>query len=379
MKRTTSSRFKAASHHSGLNEQGGNILSPRVSVLVLNYNGIKYLDDCFKSLEKLSYPNYEVVLIDNASNDGSVAYVQNNFPWVKVVIHQNNYGFCEGYNRSVEHAEGEYLAFLNNDTAVDANWLKELITASHEHQADICGSKILFYNEPQIINHLGAKITTIGSGYDLGFGMTDKDSTSSQAPVPVAAACGAAMLIKKETFLKLGGFDPDYFAYFEDLDLCWRAWLQGYRVMLVPGSVIYHKFGGSWGSSRHSKLRTFYGQRNRLTNIVKNFEFINVIKGLSISLVYDTALLIRFAITGQFNNVSALVRGTLYFIKELPKTLRKRRKIQGNRVISDKQLYQLGLISPLLECIGESIRLERMTATRSKAENLHRDSQNPDD
>ena len=336
-------------------------------MLVLNFNGLKHLDECFRTLEQLNYPNFEIVLVDNASTDGSVEYVQKNFPWVKLVVHQENLGFCEGYNQSIEYADGEYLAFLNNDTAIDANWLSELITAADEQQADICGSKILFYDEPQLTNHIGAKITPIGSGYDLGFGQ--KDSQSDQEPVIVAAACGAAMLIKKETFLKLGGFDPDYFAYFEDLDLCWRAWLYGYRVILVPKSVIYHKFGGSWGSSRRSEARTFHGQKNRLANIIKNLETINVIKGLLVSLIYDIILIVKFCTAGKFGNVLALIRGTLYFVRELPKTLRKRREIQRNRSVSDKLLYLLGLIASLGECWRELNRLERLEATRSKAEN----------
>ena len=336
-------------------------------MLVLNYNGINHLDDCFRSLEKINYPNYEIVLIDNASTDGSVEYVQKNFPWVKVVIHQDNLGFCEGYNRSIEQADGEYLAFLNNDTTVDADWLNELIKAADEQPADICGSKILFYDEPQSINHIGAKITPIGSGYDIGFG--EIDNQSSREPVIVAAACGAAMLMKKETFLNLGGFDPDYFAYFEDLDLCWRAWLKGYRVTLVPSSIIYHKFGGSWGSGRHSEARTFHGQKNRLANIIKNLESVNIVKGLFISLVYDVLRIIIFCIMGKFRNILAIVRGTLYFIRDLPKTLRKRKDIQRSRVVSDKLLYLLGFIATLRECLKEAVRLERQAAARFKAKN----------
>jgi len=328
-------------------------------VLVLNYNGLRFLDGCFRSLEKLNYPDYEVVFIDNASSDDSVDYVRHNFPWVKVVIHENNYGFCEGYNRSINYAEGEYLAFLNNDTIVDQDWLTGLVTAAHEHQADICGSKILLFDEPRLINHIGAKITPLGSGYDLAFGTKDSKTYNSQKPVFTAAACGAAMLIKKETFLKLGGFDPDYFAYFEDVDLCWRAWLQGYRVMHIPSSVIYHKFGGSWGSSRYSESRTFYGQKNRLANIIKNFELINVVKGLAISLVYDILRVVMFFATGKFRNILALSNGTFCFIKQLPQTLNKRKAIQKSRQVSDKQLYRLGLIASLRECITEFIRLHR--------------------
>lgn len=338
---------------------------PKVSILVLNYNGVRFLSDCLKSLEELSYPDYEVILIDNASSDDSVEYVRQNFPWVKLVAHDRNYGFCEGYNRSTEHAEGEYLAFLNNDTRVPQNWLIELIRAAQEHQADICGSKMLSFDSPEIIASLGGKITPIGSGYDIGSNTRD-DKDESNGLVSIGIVGSGMMLIKKAVFLDLQGFDTDYFAGVEDLDLCWRAWLYGYKVIRVPSSIVYHKIGGSWGSRRSSQ-RIFLGQKNRLANIIKNFELTNVIKGLAISLVYDIVMLITFLVTGEFRNILAFAKGTVCFIKELPKTLKKRKTIQKNRTRADKELCQLGLIASLRESIAEFVRLEKMSLALSNS------------
>jgi len=342
------------------NDQGrlSNIL-PKISVLVLNYNGLRFLDKCFESLGELQYPDYEVILVDNASNDGSVAYVRQKFPWVKLLIHEKNYGFCEGYNRSIAFAQGEYLAFLNNDTRVDPNWLAELASAVQEHQADIFGSKMLSLDNPEIISSRGGKITPIGSGYDIDFNSRDSKAEDNKLTF-VGAVGSGAMLIRKAAFLEIGGFDPDYFAAVEDLDLCWRAWLKGYKVIYVANSIVYHKVGGSW-DSRHSSPRTFLGQKNRLANIVKNFEFTNVIKGLALSLAYDLVMVVMFLARGEFGNILALANGTRCFIKELPKTLKKRKTIQRDRRISDKELYQLGLISPLKDCINEFMRLEKRT------------------
>lgn len=343
-----------------INYQGrlSNIL-PKISVLVLNYNGFRFLDKCFESLGELHYPDYEVILVDNASNDGSVAYVRQKFPWVKLVIHEENYGFCEGYNRSIAFAEGEYLAFLNNDTRVDPNWLAELASAVQEHQADICSSKMLSLDNPEVISSRGGKITPIGTGYDIDFNSRDSKGEDNKLTF-VGAVGSGAMLIRKATFLEIGGFDPDYFAGVEDLDLCWRAWLKGYKVIYVANSIVYHKVGGSW-DSRHSSSRIFLGQKNRLANIIKNFEFTNVIKGLALSLAYDLVRVVIFLARGEFRNILALANGIICFIKELPKTLRKRKTIQRDRRISDKELYHLGLISPLNDCINEFIRLEKTT------------------
>lgn len=335
-------------------------MPPKVSILVLNYNGVGFLDDCLNSLEELSYPDYEVILIDNASSDDSVEYVRVNFPWAKIIIHDKNYGYCEGYNRSIDYAAGEYLAFLNNDTRVDQNWLAELVKAAQEQQADICGSTMLSFDNPERVASLGGRITPIGTGYDIGLNTRD-DRRANEAPTVVGAVGSGAMLIEKSVFQALGGFDPDYFACVEDLDLCWRAWLRGYKGIQVPTAIVYHKVGGSWGS-RGASQRILFGQKNRLANIVKNFEFRNVVKGLIISTVYDLTRLVIFLSRGQFTNLLSLIKGTVYFIKELPQTLKKRKEIQGNRKLSDKELCQLGLVATLKECVEEFIRLERTRA-----------------
>ena len=145
-----------------------------VSILILNFNGVKYLYNCLKSIENINYPSYEVILIDNASTDGSVNFVKNNFPWVKIIVNDKNYGFCEGYNKNIKYAKGKYLVFLNNDTIVSENWLTELVNSAEEYQVDICGSKILFSDNPHLINHNGAKFTPIGSGFDINFGKINK-------------------------------------------------------------------------------------------------------------------------------------------------------------------------------------------------------------
>jgi GT2 family glycosyltransferase len=330
---------------------------PKISVLVLNYNGLRFLDKCFQSLGELHYPDYEVILVDNASSDGSVAHVREKFPWVKLLVHEKNYGFCEGYNRSIASAQGEYLAFLNNDTRVDPDWLAELASAVQGDQADICGSKMLSLDNPEMIASRGGKITPIGSGYDIDFDSRDSKAEDNKLTF-VGAVGSGAMLIRKATFLEIGGFDPDYFAGVEDLDLCWRAWLKGYKVIYVARSIVYHKVGGSW-QSRRSSSRIFLGQKNRLANIVKNFECGNVMKGLALSLAYDLVRVVMFLARGEFRNILALAKGTLRFIQELPKTLRKRKTIQRDRRIPDKELYRLGLIAPLRDCINEFMRLEK--------------------
>lgn len=340
-----------------------NISVKKVSILVLNYNEMDFLGDCLKALMKLNYPNYEVVFIDNASSDGSIAYVKKNFPHIKIIAHSINYGPCEGYNRAAQHVDGDYLAFLNSDIVVDTKWLTELIDAAEAYEADICGSKILLNGKPKIINYIGAKITIIGSAYCLHYGKQENQVKDITEPMITGSTGGAAMVTKRETFIKLQGFDPDYFWGNEETDLCWRAWLFGYKVIQVPSSVAYHKRGGLW-IGRHSPTRIFYGQKNRLANVVKNFGFANLIKSMVISSVYDMVMIVKLLLNLESKAAAALIKGNIQFIRELQKSLKKRKQIQRNRRISDNQLYQLGIIASLRESILELIRLEKRPSTK---------------
>ncbi|ODS36260.1 MAG: hypothetical protein A7316_02775 [Candidatus Altiarchaeales archaeon WOR_SM1_86-2] len=340
-----------------VNEEG----LPFVSVIVLNYNGKQHLKECFESLEKLNYPKdkYEVIMADNASSDGSVEYVTKSFPEVKVIKFNKNYGFSEGNNKAVEctKPKSEYLVFLNNDTEVDGKWLIELTSSVMKDETIKCVvGKMLNYYDRTIIDSAGDRITPIGSGYNIGH--LEKDD-GRYNEIKYTSACGGAMLIEKEIFNKLNGFDRDYFAYLEDVDLCWKLWLYGYKTLYIPTAIVYHKMGGSFGGGRHIPLKLYLTQKNRLSNMVKNLEIFNLFRGLIISVGYDIVKIIKHTINRKFDCVVAILKGNYMFIKELPKTLKKRKIIQKKRKRSDKELYKMGLISPLLKCIKKEINLSK--------------------
>jgi GT2 family glycosyltransferase len=219
----------------------------KMAVLVLNFNGKHHLIDCLSSLNDQTYDCYEVYLIDNGSSDGSIEFVEKHFPWVKIMAFEKNFGFAKAYNRAINECGAELIALLNNDTRVNRRWLQELVKVmSRDESTIIVGSKLLLYDSPQLLNHAGAKIASIGGGFDVG--LYEKDSVEYSVEKPVGAVCGAAMLFRKELFKRIGAFDEDFFAYFEDIDLCWRSWLDGYKVLYVPTSIAQHKFGGFWAS-----------------------------------------------------------------------------------------------------------------------------------
>lgn len=245
---------------------------PFCSIIVLNFNGKRYLYDCFESISRIKYPKdkYEVIMVDNGSTDDSVNFVKKNFPRVSVLRLDRNWGFAEGNNKGVEKTKGEYIIFLNNDTAVHKEWLMKLVkTASKSKDIGICGSKV-------IDKKLEAEI---GEGRLNFLGIPDIRSRHDSEKECFFVS-GVSMLIKKSVLSKFQHcFDPEYFAYFEDIDLCWRTRILGYKVIYVPKSIVSHEGGGTSskggrvkGTVRRSSMK-FYHYRNKIWTFKKNLRF----------------------------------------------------------------------------------------------------------
>jgi GT2 family glycosyltransferase len=329
-----------------------------VSVIIVNYNGKHFLKDCLESIQLSEASDAEVIIVDNASSDGSGEYLRREFPSVKVMELDRNYGFAEANNRGAEAASGKFLVFLNNDTVVTRGWLMALLEAmSTEPVVGAAGSKLLLYHLPGKVNSAGANIVFNGGGYDIGF--TDDDSPKYNVPGLRGAVCAASMMVRRSEFLSLGGFDPLYFMYFEDVDLCWRYWLWGYKVMFTPQSVVYHRFGGTTGSDRHTPLRVFYGTRNALFNILKNYELRSVIPPLIFSFLYHGVKFLGLVVTLRFKSALALLRAYGSLVRHLPEVLRKREEVQAGRKVSDRFLTENGLIISLAAAVKEWLRLKR--------------------
>jgi len=192
-----------------------------IPIIVLNYNGIKFLRECIDSLKEQTYPDYRIIVVDNASNDGSVDFLKKRYHDVGIIVNKTNYGFASGYNRVIKQLDSKYVALLNNDVIADRKWLNSLVDCFQSYN-DVfaCGSRILLQSPKGRINHAGAKVSILGGGWDEGY--LESDVAKETQPYPTASACGAAMMLDRQVFLELGGFDDDFFAYFEDVDLCYR-------------------------------------------------------------------------------------------------------------------------------------------------------------
>jgi GT2 family glycosyltransferase len=244
---------------------------PNVSVVVLNYNGARHLVPCFESLLELDYPGdrLELMCVDNGSSDGSAAIMRGQFPRVRLVETGTNLGFAGGNNAGAQTAQGEFLAFLNNDTRVEPGWLRALIRPCLDEPDVACsGSRIVSWDGRRL-EFGGGTVNFIGYGFQQG--ILSREAESSGPPRETLYACGAGMAIRRDAFLESGGFDEDFFAFYEDSDLGWRLWVLGHRVMFVPDSKVYHRHHGTAAAVADWKRRLLY-ERNALFSIVKNYD-----------------------------------------------------------------------------------------------------------
>lgn len=255
---------------------------PSVTVIVPNWNGRQHLERCFGSLLDLEYDGeVRLCMIDNGSVDGSVGLMRRRFPQVTLIENRVNQGFAAACDKGAEQAESELIAFLNNDMRVERGWLSELARAVAAEGVGCVASLILSW-DGRTVNYAGGGMNFHGMGIQIGLG--DPDLAAHQQPAETLFACGGAMVIKRDLFLSAGGFDRDYFAYYEDVDLGWRLWVLGERVRFVPSSVVYHHHSATSGKMDIHRLRLLQ-IRNPLYTIFKNYDDENLRKVLPVAIL----------------------------------------------------------------------------------------------
>lgn len=340
---------------------------PLVSIVILNHNGKRFLEDCLSSVFNINYPHerFEVILVDNASTDDSVGFVEEKYPLVKVLALDANYGFASGNNKGIKLAKGEIFAFLNNDTVVDGNWLNRLVQPIENAKADICGSKIVFMKNPDAVQYSGGYLHLIGGAIFVPFHRV----VLGQSYYLVGSVSGASFAIRRDVFEDLEGFDDDFFMYAEEGDLCLRALVSGYKIAYSPFSITYH-YGGGSGSlqppHKHklddvaysrlvSPLTTYYGNRNSIVMSLKTFQTKNVLKALTFSYLYLFVQLILLLFRRP-SEAKLLVMAAFWPLFNLKKIWQKRLMVQVKRKVTDDWLIRRGL----LLSIGQTLKLRSL-------------------
>lgn len=304
------------------------------SVIVLNYNGRPHLERCLAAVARQDDSLWEAILVDNASVDGSVAYVQERFPFVRVVALDHNAGFAAGNNAGARIAAGRHLAFLNNDTEADAGWLRALRGALDRHpEAGLATSRIVFMRDRSLVDSAGDGFTRSGGAFKRGHGGPVTGVLESRE---VFGACGAAFMIRREVFDELGGFDEDFFVSHEDVDLSYRAQLHGYRCLYVADAVVAHAGSATLGPV--SRQWVFYGQRNLEWVYFKNTPWPLLVRTLPSHALYNAAAGLYFASIGL---ARPFLAGKLAAVRGARHVWRKRRALQSRRRATLGELWRL--------------------------------------
>lgn len=286
--------------------------APRVSVVIVSWNARSLLQQCLPSVMATDYPNLEVILADNASTDGSAAWVARAHPSVKIVRHPNNWLFARGNNAALPHATGSYVVLLNNDVEVPPNWLDPLVEAM-ETDATIGAvqPKLLQYDARDRFEYAGAAggfLDRVGYPFTRGrlFDTMEPDRGQYDNARDVFWATGAALMLRRSALHEVGLLDDTFEMHMEEIDLCWRLWRHGYRVRVEPASAVYHIGGASLPQS--SPRKTYYNFRNSLLMLYKNLPPAHWRKILPIRVLCDTAAATRALASGRPSEAAAIAR-----------------------------------------------------------------------
>lgn len=316
----------------------------KIAIVILNWNGAKLLEQFLPSV--LAYSDEaNVYVADNASSDHSIAIVKEQFPSIKIIQNQANYGYANGYNSALQQVEEDYYALVNSDIEVTENWLAPILSIfDSESNIAIIQPKILDYKNKEYFEYAGAAggfIDQYGYPYCRGriFDTIEKDNGQYNDEQEIFWASGACFFIRKEVYRKLNGFDGDFFAHQEEIDLCWRAFNLGYKAKYTSKSVVYHVGGATLNESNPKK--TFLNFRNSLLMLTKNLPDNKLFLIIFARLLLDGVAGIQFIFKGKFSHCWAIVKAHFHYFHLINKTLKKRSAPQSpNYYRSNSIIYK---------------------------------------
>ena len=317
-------------------EDHGVVQSGLLSIIIPNWNGLRYLPTCLAALERQVYEPLEIIIVDNASDDGSREYVRAEHPTVKVLELTQNRGFTGACNAGLQAARGEFLALLNNDTEVTPNWAKLAVDALQSRpELGSVASKLLLFDRRDVIHTAGDYFTRDGCSGNRG--VWEQDSGQYEREEYVFSACGGAAVYRRAMLEEIGYLDDDFFFSGEDVDLGWRAQLQGWRCLYVPGAVVFHHLSASGGGVTAS----YFDGRNSIAILVKNLP-------AALWWRYGPRIIWRQAQRAgaalrswRGAEARAQLRGMMAGLLLAPKMLRKRRSVQATRRVDIEELERV--------------------------------------
>ncbi|MGZ3777248.1 MAG: glycosyltransferase family 2 protein [Mucilaginibacter sp.] len=296
-------------------------ITPKVAVVILNWNGKKHLGEFLPSVLESTWPDLDIIVGDNGSSDGSVEFLQQNFPTVKIIQNDKNYGFTGGYNRVLNKVDADYFILLNSDVEVHNGWIEPVIALMEsDRMIAAAAPKILSFIQKDHFEHAGAAggfIDKLGYPFCRGrmFYEIEEDNGQYQQSGEVFWATGAAMFIKKEHWVIAGGFDERFFAHMEEIDLCWRLKNLGYKVMYCADSEVYHLGGGTLNTE--NPFKTFLNFRNNLLLLKNNLSVWRAMFVIFFRFWMDLLAIVRFLNEGKRKDAWAVSRAHQNFVRHI--------------------------------------------------------------
>ena len=302
-----------------------------VAIVILNYNGKKYLQKFLPSVTRFS-EGARIIVADNCSTDNSIFFLKENYPEVEILQLPENFGFAGGYDRALKKISATYYILLNSDVEVTKGWInpmKELLDSHPEIAA--CQPKVRSYQQPVFFEYAGAsggQVDLLGYPFCRGriLDTLEEDKGQYDTVIPVFWATGACMMIRSHLYHELGGFDHRFFAHMEEIDLCWRIHKAGYKVYACPESMVYHVGGGTL--PKHNPHKTFLNFRNGLWMLFKNSSTKELSWKIPARLGLDLTAALFFMAKGQYQDGKAVIKAQMNFIFSLPQFYRERNSLR---------------------------------------------------
>jgi len=305
----------------------------KVSVIIVNYNGMPYLDACLRSILAQNPPDFEVILVDNKSSDGSLKFARRMFPDLLIVANEKNLGYTGGINSGIAQAKGKYLAPLNVDTEVEKNWLSAMVEFMDANpDAGALTPKSLLYRERRKVGVMGLNIHVTGLGFVRG--LNRQNSESPGEPFQVAGVSGCSFMIRREIVERMGGLNEDNFMYYDDVDLSWVVNLMGYKIYCVPQSVVYHEY-----KLKMTPQKMFWLERGRSNALLCYMRPLTLVALLPLLMITE-GLIIGYCLIRGPGYVWAKLRAWFSVARNMISLLKRRRRVQRLRKLSDFQLMK---------------------------------------
>jgi len=306
--------------------------SSKVAVVILNWNGERFLKKFFPTLvENTPKSEVEIVVADNGSTDGSLM-VLNDYPSVRTILLDKNYGYTGGYNRALSQVKAQYYVLLNSDIEVPSGWLEPMLAFMDKNpQVAACAPKLIDFNRKKYFEYAGAAggfIDLFGYPFCRGRILSEIEPDNGQydVPMPIFWASGACMMVRSSCFWEVGGFDDDFFAHMEEIDLCWRLQNRGYLIYSIPNSVVYHVGGGTLPNNNPFKL--FLNYRNNLSMLHKNLSLRALLVVIPVRMVLDVLSAFVYLLNGRPLFTKAVFKAHKQYLAKLSALNRKRKLLK---------------------------------------------------